>query len=124
MRQADLAHQLGYEQSYVSALEIGIKGPPTQEFLDRLVMALNLEAEEQESLKEAVRKSQRKYFLPASTPANAYQMCRELFDELENLHPAQIQVIRNVIGLRQQLGAVRKLEIERLHRMQKEGAEM
>lgn len=34
IRQAELAELLGYEQSYISALEIGAKGPPTEEFVE------------------------------------------------------------------------------------------
>jgi predicted transcriptional regulator len=30
IRQSELAELLGYEQSYISALEVGIKGPPTE----------------------------------------------------------------------------------------------
>ena len=33
IRQSELAELLGYEQSYISALEVGIKGPPTDEFV-------------------------------------------------------------------------------------------
>jgi predicted transcriptional regulator len=31
IRQAELAALVGYEQSYISALEVGLKGPPTEE---------------------------------------------------------------------------------------------
>ena len=34
IRQSELAELLGYEQSYISALEIGAKGPPTEEFVE------------------------------------------------------------------------------------------
>jgi len=37
IRQAELAELVGYEQSYISALEVGLKGPPTQEFITRLI---------------------------------------------------------------------------------------
>ena len=40
IRQADLAKLVGYEQSYISALEVGLKGPPTQEFITRLIQAV------------------------------------------------------------------------------------
>jgi len=42
IRQADLAELVGYEQSYISALEVGSKGPPTPEFIDKLVSVLEL----------------------------------------------------------------------------------
>ena len=40
IRQSELAELLGYEQSYISALEIGAKGPPTPEFIEKLILAL------------------------------------------------------------------------------------
>lgn len=42
IRQSELAERLGYEQSYISALEIGLKGPPGPDFVDRLIAALEL----------------------------------------------------------------------------------
>jgi transcriptional regulator with XRE-family HTH domain len=124
IRQADLAQMLGYEQSYISALEIGVKGPPTEEFLDRLIRGLKLGEEEQAALKAAAQESKRKYFLPAGISVDAYRMCSELFRQLQDLHPAQIQMIRNVIGLRRQLGIAPGPDHGRVRRMQKEIAEM
>ena len=47
MRQGDLAEAMGYEQTYISALEIGSKGPPTDEFIERAIKALQLGDAEQ-----------------------------------------------------------------------------
>ena len=38
LRQIDLAELLGYEQTYLSALEVGAKGPPTA-VMDRMLEA-------------------------------------------------------------------------------------
>jgi transcriptional regulator with XRE-family HTH domain len=46
VRQKDLAEAMGFEQSYVSALELGIKGPPSRDFVDRLARYLRLSADE------------------------------------------------------------------------------
>ncbi len=40
--QTELAERLGYEQSYISALEIGLKGPPMEEFVQRMEAAVPL----------------------------------------------------------------------------------
>lgn len=50
MRQGDLAEAMGYEQTYISALEIGSKGPPTDEFIERAIKALQLGDAEQADL--------------------------------------------------------------------------
>ena len=42
LRQVELAKLVGYEQSYISALEVGLKGPPTDEFVERLTAAIPL----------------------------------------------------------------------------------
>ncbi|MDE1712018.1 helix-turn-helix transcriptional regulator (plasmid) [Chromobacterium amazonense] len=42
VRQVKLAEWLGYEQSYISALEIGTKEPPTAEFVQRLRELIDL----------------------------------------------------------------------------------
>src|SRR5438093_1356584 len=87
IRQADLARLLGYEQSYVSALELGIKGPPTQEFIDRVEHALQLSENEQEELRNAARASQRKLVIEPDSPLEVYWLMDRLRQELDNLHP-------------------------------------
>ena len=54
IRQAELARLVGYEQSYISALEVGLNGPPTQEFITRLIQAVALSPPEQLQLRNAV----------------------------------------------------------------------
>lgn len=63
LRQADLADLLGYEQSYISALETGLKGPPTFEFLSRLAEVLALSSAEREEMDMSSRASQRKLMI-------------------------------------------------------------
>lgn len=99
MRQEELARRLGYKQSYLSALEVGTKGPPNEEFLARLIESLDLSGSEQSALECAVRDSQRKYIIPNTAPAELFLMMRELWEALETLPPAHIQVIRGVIAL-------------------------
>ncbi len=43
LRQAEFAEKLGFEQSYISAIEIGTKGPPGIDFVNTLITRLNLE---------------------------------------------------------------------------------
>jgi len=124
VRQTDLATMLGYEQSYVSALEVGTKGPPTDEFICKLAQVLALDDDEQTKLDVAVRESHRKYVVPNDASTDTFRMCSELFSELENLHPAQIEMIRDVIGLRRKLGAIPRPEPGRVRRHRREVAEM
>ncbi|WP_018604842.1 helix-turn-helix domain-containing protein [Uliginosibacterium gangwonense] len=102
LRQAELAHLLGYEQAYISALELGEK-PPSEEFLKRLGAELRFTAKDFAEMNEAVLESQRRYVLPRDLPTDIYRMYRELWLKLEKLHPAQIGAIRHILKLDEQM---------------------
>jgi transcriptional regulator with XRE-family HTH domain len=99
IRQKELAERLGYEQSYVSALEMGSKGPPTDRFVSRLAEVLHLSGTELIAIRNAVRDSQRRYSLPPSARPNLFELCSELWRELPHLSESQIRVIREVIKM-------------------------
>ena len=101
--QKNLAKLIGYEQGYISGLEIGRKGPPNEEFIVALITGLNLGIEEQATLRQVVQESQRKYIMPSDASAEVFRMVHELWHEMENLHPAQIRMIRDVLHLRNDL---------------------
>ncbi|MBU9642362.1 helix-turn-helix domain-containing protein [Burkholderia gladioli] len=67
VRQKDLVEAMGFEQSYVSALELGINGPPSRDFVDRLARYLRLSADELAGLLSELEASRRHYG-PASLP--------------------------------------------------------
>jgi predicted transcriptional regulator len=66
LRQSDLAEKLGYEQSYLSSLEVGRKGRPTREFVVKLVETLSLSDHDAEALLQAWEDSwtEQSRFLP------------------------------------------------------------
>lgn len=72
LRQADLAERIGYEQSYISALEVSLKGPPTVEFLDRVANAMSLSDEERRQLWATAQASQRKLVIDPDAPPDIY----------------------------------------------------
>jgi transcriptional regulator with XRE-family HTH domain len=100
VRQVELAELLGYEQSYISALEVGLKGPPTQEFIERLKAALPLSSTEQQELLTAVEASQRKLILDSDTPQDVYWLLKELREAVQLLSPVHVRMIRDVLSLR------------------------
>lgn len=102
MRQKDLAETLGYEQSYVSALELGAKGPPNREFVDRLIAKLDLSNDECLDLEEAYERSSRTLRLPVAASADLYGMFYELGRHLDHLDPVQIQLINLALQVRGQ----------------------
>jgi transcriptional regulator with XRE-family HTH domain len=99
VRQVDLAERIGYEQSYISALEAGLKGPPTPEFLERLVKGLELPEDEERELREAAEASQRKLVIEPDTPQDVYWLLSRLRTKLNVLTPAQVRVINEVLDM-------------------------
>jgi transcriptional regulator with XRE-family HTH domain len=127
LRQAELAELLGYEQSYVSALETGTKGPPPPEFVARLIATLRLDDRWQARLWDALEFSQRKIVLATEAHESIYRLCNELRKQLDHLHPAQVQLMHIALNLPQSL-AVDALPSPRRSRRrcinQKEATEM
>lgn len=115
---------MGYEQSYISALEIGTRGPPTDEFVAKLVDVLKLDEEEQTALRRAVQESARRYILPNNAPTEVFRMYAELWEGQEQLHPAQIQMIREVIRLKDSIANTVRPGPGRVIRRQEREAEM
>lgn len=99
LRQKELAELVGYEQSYVSALELGLKGPPTDEFVTKLIGVLQLSLDEQQTLSEAVAASQRKISIPTEASAEVYWLCHKLQQQLDRLHPVQVELIETALNL-------------------------
>jgi len=116
IRQAELAELLGYEQSYISALEVGLKGPPTEEFVDRLIQALAISEVEQHRLRTAVQASQRKLVIDPDAPPDIYWLLNDLRSEVKCLSPGQVRMIREILGLRETLSEERAEPERRLKR--------
>lgn len=99
LRQAEFAERLGVEQSYVSALEIGAKGPPADDFVQRLVDTFQLDTMWKERLTEALESSHRKLELPKGASTEVYRIFNGLRVQMHNLHPAQIALIEYALKL-------------------------
>lgn len=125
LRQHEMAERLGYEQAYISAVELG-KKPPSEDLLRRLVREMGLGDADQEALRQAVRESRRKYVLPDEVPTETYRLCSELWCKIDRLYPAQIQAIRELLKLDDQMAEQPRYPVPRIRRRPKErgGAEM
>ena len=104
LRQADLASRIGCEKSYISALEIGLKGVPKERFLQRVVGALPLTEAEASELAAAASAAERKLLLELSAPAEHYLLLQDLREELPRLTPAQVAAIRSILAFRKEAG--------------------
>ncbi|MEC5407307.1 helix-turn-helix transcriptional regulator [Paraburkholderia sp. MPAMCS5] len=124
IRQTELAEMLGYEQSYISALEIGTKGPPTPEFLAKLARAFEMDDAERRELEQIAEASQRKLALDTESPQGLYWMLYELRQQVDKLHPAQVQMIRDILKLKGSLMHPEPEPLRRIKRRRREEATM
>jgi len=124
IRQTELSDLIGYEQTYISALEIGKKGPPTPEFVEKLITALDLKGEEREHLLKAVEASNRKLVIDSDMPQDVFWMLQELRDRVSDLTLAEIQLIRQILKLKESYGNNYVEPGYRLHRRKKMEAQM
>lgn len=96
--QKELAKRMGYEQGYISGLEVGRKGPPNEEFIGKLIETLDIDKDEQMALRQAVAESQRRYVLPDDASTDVYKLVRKLWGEMNNLQPTQIRAINEILS--------------------------
>lgn len=99
IRQIDLAERLGYEQSYLSALEAGTKGPPAKDFLDRLQDVMCLSEEDARRLRSAALASRRRRTVEADLPEDVFWLVERFWAALPLMTPAQVRVINEVLGM-------------------------
>ncbi|MEK2605861.1 helix-turn-helix transcriptional regulator [Burkholderia arboris] len=92
IRQKDLAVAMALEQSYVSAIELGTKDPPSQAVVDRLSACLRLSDDELSSLHDARLLSQRHFTIPRTASADICRLCSELWRDLDTLSDVQVPV--------------------------------
>ena len=103
MRQKDLADLLGYEQSYISAMEVGTKGTPTIEFISKMSQRLNIDEAEKKELELAIARSDRKVVLPVNASQKLYELFYELRLAVDQLLPSQIEMMLRILRLPQDL---------------------
>lgn len=99
LKQIDLALLMGYEPSYLSALERSEKGPPKDDFVRRLIKGLGLNVTEQAQLQRALKLSRRQVSLPPQASEEEYGLIHELEPQLGQLTPLQIHLIKLALRL-------------------------
>lgn len=97
VRQVELARRIGCDQSYISALEYGAKGPPTPEFLDRLIAELTLSEVEASELRGAVTESHHKFVIERVARPDVFKMVSKLHRRTAMLSPLHVQLIDAIL---------------------------
>lgn len=124
IRQAQLAALVGYDQTYISALEVGLKGPPTRELISRLATALSLAPDQADELYEAAEASQRKLVIDTDLPREVYVLLSRLRTSLRGLTPTQVRVINDVLNMTSPDGGSWDTPAPRIVRRGKKEAQM
>jgi transcriptional regulator with XRE-family HTH domain len=99
LKQSEFAMLLGYEQSYLSSLERGIKGLPRRAFVNRLIRELELNCEEIAELERTFSVSERRFTLATNASPEEYQLWAKLKSLSGRLDPARVQLIIAVLEL-------------------------
>lgn len=99
LRQKDAAEMLGYEQSYISALENGLKGIPRLEFIQQLTNKFQLSDEEISEMNAALSVSRRTFSIPNSAKAEEFELAHRFEGLLGKLSPKQIQFLHLALDL-------------------------
>lgn len=94
LRQNDAAILLGYEQSYLCALETGNKGTPQSEFIQLLIQRYDLNDQEIENLMDSLKRSKRRYLVPLKAKCEEYDLVYKLNEQLGKLSTNQILLMQ------------------------------
>lgn len=100
IKQKDAAEKLGYEQSYISAIELGLKDPPKYTgFLERLVNTYQLTEDEHRHLKDLLQFSNRVITISRKATEEEFYLGRQLERKFGTLSADQIHLINVVLNM-------------------------
>lgn len=99
LRQNQMANLLGFEQSYLSALECGHKAPPKKDKLDHLIQKLELKDPDACELRLAAKASAKTIKIPNKVKVQTQEMCRLLEEVLPEISDKQVQIIKLALEL-------------------------
>jgi transcriptional regulator with XRE-family HTH domain len=118
LSQSDLARSIGYEQGYVSAVELGLKNP-SKEFLARLTSEIRLAEHDLVALADAQKMSNRRFTLPPEVSTATFEFCNELWGKIDSLHPAVLDAMRSMLKLEERVATRPSLLATRVQRRDK-----
>lgn len=121
--QLELAHSIGYEQGYFSALELGIKSP-SKEFLAKLTTELSLDDKDRLALAQALKASNKRFTLHPDASTETYEFCNDLWEKIERLHPAVLNAMHSMLKVEDQVAERPRMRATRMRRRDKLEAPM
>lgn len=109
LSQRELGHFVGYEQGYISAMEID-KKEPTADFLDAFCNKYNLTLLESDKLRFLASVSKRRLIIPKDAPTEAYSIIHRLMENIVDIHPSILRIFNEVITLVEERNAYLKTQ--------------
>lgn len=100
LQQQQLAAEIGVNSCYLSNIENGRKGPPSDDVISRIITALVLSQAEVEELKAKQRQSKQKLKIPRSAGLHEYALIEQLWKRLGTLSIAEAEALSKVLLLR------------------------
>lgn len=99
IKQVELAQLLGIEQSYISAMERGHKGPPSDALLEKIASVLKLPRIEKRQLLHDAEISKLAFKIPQKTTRSEFELLHKLRKHLGTLNDRQVLVISTVLDM-------------------------
>jgi transcriptional regulator with XRE-family HTH domain len=100
IQQKDAAEKLGYEQSYISAVELGLKDPPKYPgFLEKLTKIYQLTEDEHHHLKHLLHLSNRVITIPKKASEEEFYLGHQMEQKFGTLSAEQIHLIKAVLNM-------------------------
>lgn len=99
LRQQQLADLLGCKRSYVSALENDLKVAPSDDFVERVCVSLELTEAEAIELRRACACSRRRYDVPVDVPPEFFEVAHELFSRSDRLTQPHLNALLVLLRL-------------------------
>jgi len=93
LSQKEAALLLGYEQSFLSAIEGSCKDVPEKYFVNKLIQKYQLSLEEQKLLYDAISRSNRKLIIPLKSSETVYDLIYRMNEQIDRLSDRQIKLI-------------------------------
>lgn len=97
MAQKQLTGLLDLDQSYLSRLEGGRQGAPSETIVRRVKEALHLNQVEAAALQRAADLSRRKIEIPANADPDAYEFIHEVLACVLHLTPAHLRAMKSIL---------------------------
>lgn len=91
--QKEASQLLGYEQSFLCAVEGGNKDVPKKQFVEQMIRKYHLTQEEQGQLYDALKRSNRKLIIPTKSPETLYELVYRLNSQVKTLNEKQMKLI-------------------------------